>query len=195
MSTVQREPAKRIFAREFNASTHTFKESDEERAPVYALAPTGERINRVYVTGTLTETEDIGSDGEYWRGRVVDSTGTFYVYAGQYQPEAMGALQQANPPLYVGIVGKPRTYETDEGETNVSVQPETIIPITEDTRRRWVAETAERTLDRIDDLRAGETRDAIMARDVYGEDIQPYLEAVIKALEGLEAEGELEATP
>ncbi|MFW6265140.1 MAG: DNA-binding protein, partial [Halanaeroarchaeum sp.] len=86
--TPTREVARRVFAAEFNDATYTFKESDDERAPLYALLPTGERVNRVFIVGTLTETEDIGNENEYWRGRVVDPTGTFFVYAGQYQPEA-----------------------------------------------------------------------------------------------------------
>ena len=88
-----REVARRLFAREFNDATYTFKESDDELAPNYTLLPTGERANRLFFVGTLTETEDVGSDSEYWQGRVVDPTGTFYVYAGQYQPEAANTLR------------------------------------------------------------------------------------------------------
>ncbi|MDX1746991.1 MAG: DNA-binding protein, partial [Halobacteriales archaeon] len=102
-----REVAHRVFAREFNDATHTFKESDDERAPVYLLLPTGAAANRIFVVGTLTETEDVGQDSEYWRGRVVDPTGTFFVYAGQYQPEAASALREAEPPAYVAVAGKP----------------------------------------------------------------------------------------
>ncbi len=92
-----REVARRVFASEFNDSTYAFKESDDERAPNYALLPTGDRANRVFVVGTLTETEDVGEESEYWRGRVVDPTGTFFVYAGQYQPEAAAALRDTEP--------------------------------------------------------------------------------------------------
>ncbi|MFW6153542.1 MAG: DNA-binding protein, partial [Halobacteriota archaeon] len=84
MSQSFREVARRAFAREFNAATYTFSESDDEYAPVYALLPTGQRMNRAFVVGTLTETEDVGAEGEYWRGRVLEPTGTFFAYAGQY---------------------------------------------------------------------------------------------------------------
>src|SRR6056297_1877148 len=151
-----REVARRVFASEFNDSTYTFKESDDERAPNYALLPTGERANRVFVVGTLTETEDVGEDSEYWRGRVVDPTGTFFVYAGQYQPDAASMLRDLEPPAYVAIVGKPRTYETDDGEVNTSIRPESITRVDEATRDRWVVETAERTLERIQAFDAGE---------------------------------------
>jgi hypothetical protein len=49
-------------------------------------------------------------------GRMVDPTGTFYIYTGQYQPEAANTLRQIKTPTYVTVVGKSRSYETDESE-------------------------------------------------------------------------------
>lgn len=193
MSTSQREVAKRAFAREFNAATLTFAESDDEMAARYALLPTGERMNRMFAVGTLTEVEDVGDEGEYWRGRVIDPTGTFFVYAGQYQPEAMGALQRASPPGHVAVVGKPRTFDTDEGDTNVSVRPEHIVTVGATERQRWIVETAERTLARIEAFAGGETEDVVRAREHYGTDVSTYLDAVIDALEGLETTETVEA--
>jgi RPA family protein len=193
-SAPTREVAQRVFAREFNDASYTFKESDEERAPVYLLLPTGERANRVFVVGTLTETEDVGEDSEYWRGRVVDPTGTFFVYAGQYQPEAAGVLRDLTPPAYVAVAGKPRTYETDEGDVNVSVRPESITVVEEATRDRWVVETAERTLDRIERFESETNEYARMAEEQYGVDATAYREMVVEALETSE-DAEAEATP
>ncbi|WP_254765878.1 RPA family protein [Salinilacihabitans rarus] len=200
-----REVARRAFASEFNDATYSFKESDDERAPNYALLPTGERANRVFVVGTLTETEDVGEESEYWRGRVVDPTGTFFVYAGQYQPEAAAVLRDAEPPTYVAIVGKPRTYETDDGTINVSLRPESISVVDENVRDRWVVETAERTLDRIEAFREWEAEQeapesgstaptneyAQMARERYDSPVENYRRDVIQALESLE---DVEAT-
>ncbi|MFC4541239.1 RPA family protein [Halosolutus amylolyticus] len=202
-----REVARRVFASEFNDATYAFKESDDERAPNYALLPTGDRANRVFIVGTLTETEDVGEDSEYWRGRVVDPTGTFFVYAGQYQPEAASVLRDTEPPAYVSIVGKPRTYETDDGTVNVSVRPESIAVVDDDTRDRWVVETAERTLDRIEAFREWEAEQeapesgstaptneyAQMARERYDSPVENYRRDVIQALESLE-EIETDAT-
>ncbi len=195
-----REVARRVFASEFNDSTYTFKESDDERAPNYALLPTGDRANRVFIVGTLTETEDVGEESEYWRGRVVDPTGTFFVYAGQYQPEAAAVLRDAEPPAYVAVVGKPRTYEPEDGTINVSVRPESIAVVDAATRDRWVVETATRTLERIDsytewqaDQKAPESGStaptneyAQMARDRYDSPVENYRRDVIQALERLE---------
>jgi RPA family protein len=182
-----REVAKRLFAREFNDATYTFKESEDELAPNYTLLPTGDRVNRLFFAGTLTETNDVGSDSEYWQGRVVDPTGTFYIYAGQYQPEAASTLRQIETPTYVTVVGKPRSYETDDGETNVAVRPESITQVDEPTRDRWVVETADQTIDRLEAFDAEINDYAQMARDEYGERLSPYREAAIEALESLDA--------
>ncbi|MUV60375.1 RPA family protein [Halobacterium sp. CBA1126] len=185
-----REVARRAFAAEFNDAEFTFKESDDERAPLYALLPTGERANRVFVVGTLTETEDIGEDSEYWRGRVVDPTGTFFVYAGQYQPDAASALRDAETPQYVAVVGKPRTFETDDGSVNVSLRPEFHHAVDEATRDRWVVETAERTLDRLEAFDDEGNEYAERARAEYGEDVSPYRRALLEALEDFDVQEE-----
>ncbi len=188
-----REVARRVFAQEFNDASYTFKESDDERAPVYLLLPSGAPANRVFLVGTLTEKEDVGDDNEYWRGRIVDPTGTFFVYAGQYQPEAANALRELEPPAYVAVVGKPRTYETDDGNINVSVRPESITQVDATTRDRWVVETAERTLDRIETFDDEADEYARMAREQYDPSLGTYRDAVISALESLEDTDELQA--
>ena len=182
-----REVAQRAFASEFNDATYTFRESDDDRAPVYVLLPTGAKANRVFVVGTLTETEDVGSEDEYWQGRIVGPTGTFFVYAGQYQPEAAGMLRDTEPPAFVAVVGKPRTYETDDGTVIVSLRPEHLTIVDEITRDRWVIETAERTLERIDAFDDATNKYGQMARDEYGEMVEMYRQTVIEALESLES--------
>ena len=192
-STPTREVARRVFAREFNDANFTFKESDDERAPVYLLLPTGERANRVFIVGTLTETEDVGEDSEYWQGRIVDPNGdTFFTYAGQYQPDAASALRDLEPPAYVSVAGKPRTFETDDGEINVSVRPESITEVTEAERDRWVVETAERTLDRVTAVEDGGEY-VEMAREQYGGSVDAYKQAAVEGLESLDGEREAES--
>lgn len=189
-SAPTREVARRVFADEFNDASYTFKESDDERAPVYVLLPTGEQANRVFVVGTLTETEDVGEESEYWQGRVVGPNGgTFFMYAGQYQPEAASMLRELEPPAYVAVVGKPRTYETDDGEVNVSIRPESITQVDEPTRDRWVVETAERTIERIKRFEDDETNTyAEMAREEYDHPVENYRRTVVGALESMEEE-------
>src|SRR6056297_2732544 len=191
--SVSREVAQRVFAAEFNDASYTFKESDDDRAPVYLLLPTGERANRVFFVGTLTERDDVGEDSEYWRGRIVDPTGTFFVYAGQYQPEAASTLRALEPPAYVAVVGKLRTYETDDGEVRVSVRPESITTVDAAVRDRWVAETARRTIDRVAAFDDDGNEYARMADEQYALDPATYKRASLSALEDLDETDELAA--
>ncbi|RKS75911.1 hypothetical protein BDK61_4529 [Haloarcula quadrata] len=189
-----RELAQRAFAGEFNDAGYTFRESDDDRAPVYALLPTGAKANRVFVVGTLTETDDVGSDDEYWQGRIVGPTGTFFTYAGQYQPEAAAMLREVDPPVFVALVGKPRTYETDDGDTNVSLRPEHLTVVDADTRNRWVTETAKRTLERLKRFDDDTNEYAAMAREEYDTDPDQYRQTVIQALEELTDDAETAPT-
>jgi RPA family protein len=199
-TTPTREVARRVFAGEFNDAHYTFKESDDERAPVYLLLPTGERANRVFVVGTLMETEDVGDESEYWQGQVIDPNGDrFYMYAGQYQPDAASMLRDLEPPAYVAVVGKPRTYETDDGEVNVSLRPESISEVDAATRDRWVVETADRTVERVRAFQADEDEESAavdeyveMAREEYDLPVENYRRAAVEALESLEADDEPE---
>ncbi|EMA56233.1 RPA family protein [Halococcus thailandensis] len=185
-SSPGREVARRLFASEFNDIGYIFTESDDDMAPNYALLPTGAKANRVFFVGTLTDTEDVGSDEEYWQARVVDPTETFYVYAGQYQPEAVRMLSKLETPEYVAVVGKPRTYETETGMVNVAVRPESITVVDEATRERWVIETAEQTLDRLEHY-DNETNDyARMVDERYTTSLETYREEIITALESLD---------
>jgi hypothetical protein len=98
-------------------------------------------------------------------------------------------LRDLEPPAYVAIVGKPRTYEPDdaeEGEVLVSLRPESITVVDADTRDRWVVETAERTLDRIEAFDDEANEYAAMARERYGLPVETYRDRAVEALESLE---------
>jgi len=175
-----RQPARRLFAEELNTTTQTFQESNEERAPVYGLTPTGVGVNRVLIVGTLIETADVGSDAEYWQGKVFAADSPVYVYAGAYQPEAMAVLKAAKPPMYVAVVGKLRTYERGD-RTNVAIEPESITEVDEATRDSWVAETANQTRKRLNAFETGDAQFGEEATVAYGEDVSA-IEAVVKSM-------------
>ncbi|MFQ3284418.1 MAG: RPA family protein [Natronomonas sp.] len=144
----RREVAYRLFAAEFDDSELSYSESDEERAPNYVVTPTGARVNRLFAVGVLTEVGDVNP--EMVRGRLVDPTGAFVTYAGQYQPEALAVLERADPPAFFSLSGKARTYEPDDGDRIYSsVRPETVSEVDAETRDRWVVTATERTLERI----------------------------------------------
>ncbi|WP_135822680.1 RPA family protein [Halostella litorea] len=161
-----REVAYRLFAAAFDDAELEFSESDEERAPNYVVTPTGARVNRLFAVGVLTEIEQVNED--VLRARVVDPTGAFVVYAGQYQPDEMAALERMNPPAFVAVTGKANTFQPDDSDrVFTSIRPESINEVDADTRDRWVVATAEQTLDRVgtfaDALDLGETGDALEA--------------------------------
>ncbi|HUV25313.1 MAG TPA: glycerol dehydrogenase [Methanomassiliicoccales archaeon] len=149
---MSREVAWRIFAGEFNASSLEIK-GEGDRSPSYVVTPLGAMVNRMFVVGVLTDSENIGTDDEpLWRGRISDPTGIFYISAGQYQPEAAMAISKIDPPAFVAVVGKARTYSPEEGTLYLSIRPENIRVVDEAIRDYWVLDTCRQTLKRIDAL-------------------------------------------
>ena len=163
-----REIARRLFAAEFDDATLSYSESDEERAPNYVVTPTGARVNRLFAVGVLTEVEEVNEDS--LRGRVVDPTGAFVTYAGQYQPDEHAFLSRASPPTFVALSGKARTFEPEDSDrVFTSVRPESINEVDADTRDRWVVSAAERTLHRIAVFAVG------LDSDLRGDDLHAAL--------------------
>jgi len=213
MAGFSREVAKRIFAEELKSSNYSFRDGEDQHqyAPSYLLTPTGAKCNRVFMVGTLTEKDDIGSDTEYWRGRVVDPTGSILIYAGQYQPEAAQILACMEAPSYVAVVGKPNLYQTDDGNIIISLRAESIQRVDENTRNRWIVDTASRTLERLVALKNAQPvvvsgdfatadnvpastssstpeQDTDRALQHYHTDTEHFRQMVLRALSSLKAE-------
>ncbi|SMO66667.1 hypothetical protein [Halorubrum cibi] len=164
-----REVAHRLFAAEFDDASLSYSESDEERAPNYVVTPTGARVNRLFVAGVLTEIERVNDQTS--RGRVVDPSGAFVTYAGQYQPDEQAFLERADPPAFVALTGKARTFEPEDSDrVFTSVRPESLSEVGADTRDRWVVSAAERTLDRLAVL------ERALESDLRGEELRGALE-------------------
>lgn len=170
----RREVAHRLFATEFDAASREYADSDEERAPKYVITPTGARVNRLFVVGVLTEVERVND--EVVRARVVDPTGAFVVYAGQYQPDALAFLERADPPMFVAVTGKANTFQPEDSDrVYTSVRPESIAEVDAETRDRWTVQATEHTLRRVGEfaaaLEGGETDPTsgiALAREEYG---------------------------
>ncbi len=165
---LDREVAWRIFAHEFNRS-NLFTSEGDERAPNYIVTPTGVKCNRLFIVGVVTEVENIGKENNLWRARVADPTGVFTIYAGQYQPEAAIFLSELQVPAYVAVVGKARKYEPEDGSVYISVRPEEINTADEKLRDRWVLDTAERTMERI------ETIEKALSSGLSGNELKEFL--------------------
>jgi len=199
----QREVAHRAFAQEFNASRLNIPGAGE-KDPSFLVTPLGAKVNRIHVVGVCTDVEPVGESGEVWRARVSDPTGVFTVYAGNYQPEAAQALSQIQPPQYVAVTGKARTYEPEPGSVFVSIRPESITVVDQATRDQWILDTARRTQERLVAMQAarahpqGKPEDlasvpralaegALMAQEHYGlQDPARHWHTVETALSQLE---------
>lgn len=164
----RREVAYRLFAAEFEDSDLSYSESDDDRSPNYVVTPTGARVNRLFAVGVLTEVEQVSDN--VLRGRIVDPTGAFVAYAGQYQPDEQAFLERVDAPTFVAMTGKARTFQPDDSDQIfTSVRPESINEVSAETRDRWTVQTAEQTLDRI-----GEAARALR-RDQSGDALQEAL--------------------
>ncbi|GAB3683350.1 hypothetical protein GCM10028857_10770 [Salinarchaeum chitinilyticum] len=182
----RREVAHRVFAAEYDDATLEYAESDEERAPNYVVTPSGTRINRLFVVGVLTAVEQVNDDTI--RARIADPTGAFVVYAGQYQPDELAALQSLEAPAFVAVTGKANTF-SPEGSDRVltSVRPESVTEVDAETRDRWVTATAEHTLARIQTaagaLGKDERGDALRVA-LLRDDVDPgFAEGIARAID------------
>ncbi len=147
---MKREVAWRVFAAEFNDSSIKI-EGQEEMSPGYLISPLGARMNRVFVVGVVTDLENLGTPTDpLWKARLNDPTGSFYISAGQYQPEAALALSKVSTPAFVAIIGKARTYSPEEGVVYVSISPEVVRQVTEDVRDHWVLESCKALKERLE---------------------------------------------
>ena len=203
----QRQPSTFVLARELAMVTETYQ-GDGANAPVHALLPSHAGANRVFFVGTLTVTEDVSRPGNdpYLKAEIVGPTGTFYVYAGQYQPDAKAFIQDAETPAYVAVTGKPKTFETDDGDTLVRVAPERLSTVASEDRDRWVVDAARHTHRRLAVAREGEiapeAADALDPAlfDTSDDALETVRQAAITALEditdadaGAAADAEVEA--
>lgn len=152
----ERMKAMRLFAAELRATTIEVqkKGGDQYESQLY-LTQTGLKASRVMIVGTATEIEDIGTDGSFYRMRVSDPTGVFFVTAGQYQPEAAQVMQAliGKLPAFVTVVGKASLYTPKEGTVLTSIRAEKVVLADENIRNTWLVETAKATLDRLATLK------------------------------------------
>lgn len=160
-----RETAWRLFSSELNTATYEIK-GDDDKSPSYLVTRLGAMVNRVLIAGVLTEKENTGTDDEpMWRGRIQDlATGNFFINVGRYQPEAAAAMADIDAPAFVAVIGKVRTYTTDDERVFVSIRPENIVKITEDIRAQWILDAARSTWDRLNKMKRATSVEGLSER-------------------------------
>ncbi|HMA04574.1 MAG TPA: nucleic acid-binding protein [Methanomicrobiales archaeon] len=178
--TFDREPARRVFAGELREVRLQFREGEDEKSPSFVLLPTGSRCNRIFLVGTLTEKDRRGDQNVFYHARISDPTGTFFLMAGSYQPEAMQQIARIEPPAFVAVIGKPNVFESQTGSFLVSVRAESVTAVDRETRDLWVLDAARATLQRLDEL--GNTEDSKRAQEQYHPDPAVYRKMVYDAL-------------
>ncbi|QYZ79500.1 nucleic acid-binding protein [Methanofollis formosanus] len=177
----EREPARRVFASELREATYHFKDGEDEKSPAYVLLPTGERCNRVFIIGSMTQKEKRGDQNIFYNIRVADPSGIFFVTASSFQQEAMQQVSRIEPPAFVAIVGKPNVYEAPDGRKFVSVRAESVTVVDKEMRDCWVLDAAESTLNRIENF--DQSKDAALTREQYpGVDLGVYRRMAFEAL-------------
>ncbi|MDD3406624.1 MAG: nucleic acid-binding protein [Methanomicrobium sp.] len=175
-----REPAKRVFASELRETRLQFKDGDDEKSPVYVMLPTGERCNRIFFCGQMTQKERKGDENPFYTARVTDPTGIFFINAGSYQQEAMQKISQIETGAYVSVIGKPVVRETPDGAVFVSVRVENISETDFDTTKIWIDDAAESTIERLDSF--GESEDSKKSGEFYNTDKNIFRKMVYDAL-------------
>ncbi len=162
-----RETAWRLFSSELNTATHEIKGADE-KSPSYVVTHLGAMVNRVLVAGVLTEKENVGSEEEpMWRGRIQDlASGNFFINIGRYQPEAAAAIADIDAPEFVAVIGKVKTYTTEDERVFVSIRPERIIKITEELRMQWILDAAKSTWIRLNRMKKATAIEDVSEKDL-----------------------------
>jgi len=181
---MNREIAWRVFAGEYNDATKDVSDGGE-RSPSYVVTPLGAKVNRLFVVGVLTDVENVATDdAPMWRARLQDPTGTYHVYAGQYQPEASAALAKMKPPAFVAVTGKSRLFTPESGGTYTSVRPETVKPVDEALRDYWILDACRSLKKRLEALREGYKTDPMTKENLTGLGIKPAVaEGILAAVE------------
>jgi len=95
-------------------------------------------------------------------------------------------LTDAVVPEFLAVVGKIGVYTTEDERVITSIRPETISVVDEETRNRWILETARQTLDRIKELENGSSPHLEMITEHYSLDVEQYRQMVASALESLQ---------
>jgi hypothetical protein len=185
-SFLRREAAKRIFAPEFRNTrvSRKFDENDE-KAPVFAITPTGECASRVFIVGVMTTKEKReGANGIYYTAKVNDTTGDYYLNIGKYQPEALHQIAQISTPGFVAVIGKPNIYQTADGNIMTSIRVEEVVPVDKMTRDMWVLDTARATLDRIRRMETETNEWLTEVKSLYNNpSMRQYHDAVASAID------------
>ena len=141
------EGAARVFAGEYNGATLSVQGNDPG-SPAWVVTPGGAWCRLLYLSGALTEVRE---SGDILRCRLADPTGAFDVVIGGHRTATAEILKKIPIPSFVTISGTAQYYRMSGGSV-VSVRPDHVKQVDRGIRDRWVLETAEQTIGRLEQL-------------------------------------------
>lgn len=181
-----RNPAKRVFAGEYDDATIKRQEGNEPNSPIYLLLPTGEWANKVFIAGTLTEVvvDESEQGTEYATAEVTGATGDFRVIAGVGSELAKERLKNLRVPCFVAVTGSTSTFEPNEGEVYTQIRASEVSTLEPGEYDQWVEVTAQETRKRIEQFEDSKNEPANVAKENYDDlDVEKYQDDTEEALQ------------
>tara|TARA_B100001250_G_C19806710_1_gene793660 strand:+ start:2271 stop:3212 length:942 start_codon:yes stop_codon:yes gene_type:complete len=151
----KRQPAIRIFAREFTESSLNERGSGEFD-PSFVITKLGAKVSRAMVCGVIDRMERRdGDSGTSYSGTLRDPTGSHFFNIPPFKPELhadaeeLASQFESGSRFLVLVIGKARWYENEDGGVFTSFTVDEITPIGINRYRDWLIETADATLRRV----------------------------------------------
>ena len=145
---VGRQSAIRVFAHEYRDATLPEKGSGEYD-PGFMVTRLGAKINRALIAGTIDSSERRESEsGQSFRFNLIDVTGTHRVEVSPFNPELHPEAEEIHARFERGdrfimmVVGKQRSFTTEDGGVFTSYNAQEMREIDSQTYAEWLAETA-----------------------------------------------------
>ena len=208
----RRQTAIRLFSREYFESSLP-DGGEGEFDPKFVVTKLGARVNRMYVAGVIERLERRdGDNGPSYSGAVRDPTGIHFWSVPAFRPELHLEMEElvsrfeSGDRFLMACVGKSNHYTTEDGGFRCTMQLQDYALIDRDVYAKWLIETADHTMRRIDAIgkaqnaestdsdslrEAGVPEDLLhgieLAMNHYGEwDPEGYKVGVLQALSAAE---------
>jgi RPA family protein len=178
-----RQPATAMTAAAIQGARQTHKPGDDQRAPKFAVHPTGVLMHRSIVAGVLTNIDIKESDNgnKVAHVEITDQNGdTIYAYpTAEYNEKTFASLQvwaQENDddesdfelPIWVVVVGKPSPFQSNEGDDwLVSFDIDSINHVNEAMANSIFTRGAENVAEMVDAYQEGAADGEAVADEVY----------------------------
>ena len=139
-------PASCIFAAEFMLA---------QKADAGFTTPFGTFTPKIFLIGTLTE--KIYRDNQVSSLRISDPTGVFSCSMNWQNTSLLKTADEISTPSFVAVFGTLR-FRKYTGRTFLEIVPETLQPVTRESRNAWILSTAGSSVTRLEKCRSSDLR-------------------------------------